>query len=190
MAESNRLTKLTNGQGMQTHLGPNSPTMAGEKKVNSSLAYNPRCLKRDLTTHASSTWLTLSNLHNLTLGPASASIETFQNELQGRFDDGFLGLHAAGHFAIGGDAGDIFSSPNDPVFFLHHAMLDRVWWLWQALHREQAATIAGTITLSNRPPSRNATLDDVVQMNYLGLEARKIGDLLSVVDGPFCYIYL
>jgi tyrosinase len=69
-------------------------------------------------------------------------------------------------------------------------MLDRVWWLWQALHREQAATIAGTITLSNRPPSRNATLDDVVQMNYLGLEARKIGDLLSVVDGPFCYIYL
>jgi hypothetical protein len=28
---------------------------------------------------------------------------------------------------------DVNSSPNDPVFFMHHAMLDRVWWIWQAL---------------------------------------------------------
>lgn len=175
---------------MQAHLGPNSPTMAGEQKVNGSLSANPRCLKRDLTTYASTKWLTLSNLHNLTQGAASTTIETFQNELQGRFDDGFLGLHAAGHFAIGGDAGDIFSSPNDPVFFLHHAMLDRVWWLWQALHLEQARTVAGTVTLNNRPPSRNATLEDAVQMNYLGLGATTIGELLSVVDGPFCYVYV
>jgi tyrosinase len=175
---------------MQAHLGPNSPTMAGETKVNGSLSYNPRCLKRDLTTFASSNWFTLENLHNLTLGAASTNIATFQNELQGRFDDGFLGLHAAGHFAMGGDAGDIFSSPNDPVFFLHHAMLDRVWWLWQALHLDQAETVAGTLTLSNRPPSRNATVEDVVLMKYLGLEAREIKELLSTVDGPFCYVYL
>jgi tyrosinase len=112
------------------------------------------------------------------------------SRLQGRFSDGFLGLHAAGHFAMGGDAGDIFSSPNDPVFFLHHAMLDRVWWLWQALHLDQAETVAGTLTLSNRPPSRNATVEDVVLMKYLGLEAREIKELLSIVDGPFCYVYL
>jgi tyrosinase len=37
-------------------------------------------------------------------------------------------MHAAGHFSIGGDGGDVFSSPNDPAFFLHHAMVDRVWW--------------------------------------------------------------
>ncbi|KAG9197767.1 hypothetical protein G6514_001047 [Epicoccum nigrum] len=178
-------------KGTQTHLGPLSPTMDGEKKVNSSFAYNPRCLKRDLTTFASSNWLTYENLYNITLGTASKDIAIFQNELQGRFADGFLGLHAAGHFSIGGDAGDLFSSPNDPVFFMHHAMLDRVWWLWQALHLNQAKTISGTVTIFNNPPSRNGTLDDVVSMNYLNLKDRKIKELLGSLDGsPFCYIYL
>ncbi|KAF2999498.1 hypothetical protein E8E13_008840 [Curvularia kusanoi] len=177
--------------GIETHLGPNSPTMAGEVKVNSTFVYNPRCLKRDLTTYASSNWLTYENLYNLTLGSAAKDIASFQNELQGRFDDGFLGLHAAGHFSIGGDAGDFFSSPNDPVFFMHHAMLDRVWWLWQALHLNQAKTIAGTVTLFNKPPSRDAKLDDVVSTNWLNLEDRKIEELLGSLDGsPFCYIYL
>jgi tyrosinase len=143
------------------------------------------------TTAASTGWLTLENLYNVTLGPASKSIELFQNELQGRFDDGFLGMHAAGHFSIGGDAGDFFSSPNDPVFFMHHSMIDRVYWLWQALHLNQAGTIAGTITLNNKPAGRATSLDDVIQTNFLNMETRKIGDLLSTIDGdPFCYIYL
>ncbi|KAH7083569.1 hypothetical protein FB567DRAFT_87419 [Paraphoma chrysanthemicola] len=178
-------------KGLVTNLGPNSPTMAGEVKVNGTFTYNPRCLKRDLTTFASSNWLTLDNLYNLTLGAASKNVETFQNELQGRFNDGFLGLHAAGHFSIGGDAGDFFSSPNDPVFFMHHSMLDRVWWIWQALHLDQAKTVAGTITLFNNPPSRNATLKDVIQMNYLDLPNAKIEEVLSTLGGePLCYIYL
>jgi tyrosinase len=143
------------------------------------------------TTASSSGWLTTENLYNITLGPASKTIETFQNELQGRFDDGFLGLHAAGHFSIGGDAGDFFSSPNDPVFFMHHSMVDHVYWIWQALHLNQASTIAGTITLNNKPPSRNASLDDVISTNFLNMDTLKINDLLSTVsDNPLCYIYL
>lgn len=26
---------------------------------------------------------------------------------------------------------DTFASPGDPIFFLHHAQIDRVWALWQ-----------------------------------------------------------
>lgn len=152
-------------KGIETHHGPNSPAMAGEVKVNEVFLYNLRCLKRDLTNYAPSNWLTTDNLCNLTLGPAAKNIATFQNEPQGRFDQGFLGLHAAGHFSIGGDAGDFFSSPNDPIFFKHHAMLDRVWWIWQALHLDQYKIIAGTITLFNNPPSRDANLGDIVQMS-------------------------
>lgn len=39
-------------------------------------------------------------------------------------------LHNQVHRWIGGDmlAG---TSPNDPVFWLHHANVDRLWWLWQ-----------------------------------------------------------
>ncbi|KAH7067656.1 hypothetical protein BKA63DRAFT_479709 [Paraphoma chrysanthemicola] len=178
-------------ENLQINLGPVSPTMAGETRVTERLAYNPRCAKRDLTTFASSTWLTVENLYNLTLGTASENIETFQNEFQGRFADGFLGLHAAGHFALGGDAGDLYSSPNDPVFFLHHAMVDRVWWIWQALHLDQAKTVAGGTTLLNSASSPKATLKDLIQMNYLDLPDVKIEEVLSTLGGePLCYIYL
>lgn len=27
---------------------------------------------------------------------------------------------------------DIVSSPGDPIFFLHHAWLDKIWWRWQS----------------------------------------------------------
>lgn len=176
---------------MVANLGPVSPTMAGQEKANSSLAYNPRCLKRDLTTYASSNWLTVNNLLNVTVGTASASIKTMQDEFQGRFSQGFLGLHAAGHFSIGGDAGDLFSSPVDPAFWLHHAMVDRTWWLWQALHPNQAQTIAGTITIFDKPPSRNATLDDALSFETVGVPSRPIRDLLNTLgDSPLCYIYV
>lgn len=26
------------------------------------------------------------------------------------------------------------TSPNDPVFFLHHCNVDRLWWQWQQNH--------------------------------------------------------
>jgi tyrosinase len=65
---------------MTVNLGPVSPTMRGQEKVNGSLSHNPRCLKRDLTTFASSTWLTESNLLNITTGSASSSIKLFQTE--------------------------------------------------------------------------------------------------------------
>lgn len=69
-------------------------------------------------------------------------------------------------------------------------MLDKVYWIWQALHPEQANTVAGTITLSNNPPSRNATLEDLIQVNYLNVEATPIGDLTDTLgEKPLCYIY-
>ncbi|KAI0163486.1 amino acid transporter [Pestalotiopsis sp. NC0098] len=39
--------------------------------------------------------------------------------------------HSCGHLATGGTMEDQNASPGDPVFFLHHANLDRLWWLWQ-----------------------------------------------------------
>ncbi|KAF1365762.1 Di-copper centre-containing protein [Lizonia empirigonia] len=161
---------------------PISPTMDGQTRSNGSLSYNPRCLKLDLTTYASSNWLTVENFLNLTTGIAPANVRLFQDELQGRFTDGFLGPHAAGHYSIGGDAADIFSSPVDPVFL--------VYWMWQALHREQANTVAGTITLNNNPPSRDTSLEDLIQTNYLNVEATPIRDLTDTLGSkPLCYIY-
>lgn len=74
---------------------------------------------------------------------------------------------------------------------MHHTMLDYVFWLWQALHPDQAFTVAGTITMQNTPPSRNATLNDTLSFNYINQETRPIlDDLNTLRDSPLCYIYV
>jgi tyrosinase len=181
----------TDNTSLQINLGPLQPGMDGMTKVATPFTPNPRCARRDLTTYASTSWLTNTNLHNITLGPASGSIALFQDELQGRPKDGILGLHGAGHYAINGDGGDFYSSPNDPAFYLHHTMLDQVWWIWQALYPEKARDVAGTVTYNNNPPSRNATVEDVLEMYYLGVENLKMADVMDTLGGsPLCYIYV
>ncbi|KAG8670861.1 hypothetical protein FPOAC2_04164 [Fusarium poae] len=172
------------------NLGPPSPGMVGMEATKTPLEYNPRCLRRDLSSYSVDQWLNLPNLLNITIGKASHSIQAMQDEFQGRFTDKFLGMHAAGHFTMGGDSADLFSSPNDPVFFLHHSMVDRIYWVWQALHPRQAKDIAGTITILNQPPSRDAVKSDPLNMG-VNAPLISIGDGLDTLGGsPFCYIYL
>ena len=47
------------------------------------------------------------------------------------------GGHNLMHTFVGGDMGDLRSSPNDPLFWLHHANIDRIWSIWRARHPRQ-----------------------------------------------------
>ena len=85
--------------------------------------------------------------------------------------------------------GDLFASPGDPYFFLHHAQIDRTWWIWQNQDlktRQNAMT--GATSLFNPPGSPNATLDDLLD---LGVLAPKIPmrDAMSTLSDQFCYTY-
>ena len=77
------------------------------------LGYNPRCLNRDLnkvSAYASRDEVITE------LITTSNEVGTFQNRLQGDFENGYLGVHSAGHYTVGGDAGsDFFNAPSDPV---------------------------------------------------------------------------
>jgi tyrosinase len=35
---------------------------------------------------------------------------------------------------------DVVASPGDPLFFLHHTYLDRVWWQWQSMNLSSRLT--------------------------------------------------
>lgn len=96
-----------------------------------------------------------------------------------------------GHYTIGGDpGGDFFASPGDPAFFLHHAQIDRTYWIWQNQDLPtRQYNLSGTITLDNSPPSRNGTLNDTLDIGILGPNI-EIGAALNTLAGPFCYIYL
>ncbi len=41
------------------------------------------------------------------------------------------------HGFVGGDMGNLSRSPNDPLFWLHHANIDRIWSIWTARHPGQ-----------------------------------------------------
>ncbi|KAF2026530.1 Di-copper centre-containing protein [Setomelanomma holmii] len=169
------------------NIGPIRPAMQDFVPVmKNQLDYNPRCLRRDLTIAAAARF-TDQALFDVLAGNHSSSIAAFQDEFQS--PPGTLRLHGAGHFSMCGDASDVFSSLNDPAFYQHHALVNRVYWMWQALHPDLARTIAGTRTIRNTPPSPNATIHDPLDVGVLG-EHLPIEDVLDTLgDTPLCYIY-
>lgn len=46
---------------------------------------------------------------------------------------GFEGPHGTPHVMIGGQMGNM-RSPSDPIFWIHHAAVDKLWYDWQDLH--------------------------------------------------------
>ena len=104
------------------NLGPVLPIQDGLEPAADPLGYNPHCLSRDLSAFTAMNWLTIENILNITVGDASKSVLLFQNELQGRFTDGFLGLHTAGHGVPGGISGDLYGAPVDAVSCLQPAV--------------------------------------------------------------------
>lgn len=112
----------------------------------------------------------------------------------------------------GDPGGDFYFSPLEPVFYLHHGQIDRMYFIWQNLDwakrqvslplfptpalgspvdfgKSSEQTMAGTITMMNQPPSRNGTLDDDLDITPVG-EVYKYRQLLDTVGGsPFCFVY-
>lgn len=75
--------------------------------------------------------------HILTRVPYDASPWNFGTNPRESFRAALeMGPHGFVHMWVGGNMGG-GASPNDPVFFLHHAMIDRIWAKWQKLHPNQ-----------------------------------------------------
>jgi tyrosinase len=75
------------------------------------------------------------------------STPSFRNSLEGFVGPG---LHNAAHMWVGGSMMPS-TSPNDPVFFLHHANVDRIWANWQ----RKFYKTRGYLPSSGGPPGHN-----------------------------------
>lgn len=85
---------------------------------------------------------------------------------------------------------DFNSSPSDPLFFLHHAQVDKIWTIWQNLdiYRRQNA-IQGTGTLGCKVPNCPAMkITDKMPFGFVAKD-QIIGDFMDNVGGPLCYRY-
>jgi tyrosinase len=50
------------------------------------------------------------------------------------FHNGINGPHGSLHVSVGGNMGDFHHSPSDPLFWLHHAFVDKCWADWSITH--------------------------------------------------------
>lgn len=67
--------------------------------------------------------------------------------------------------------------------------MDRIYWMWQALHPQIANTINGTRTFRDTPPSANATVDDLLNVGVLGKHLPIKNMFNTLGNDPLCYIY-
>lgn len=91
------------------------------------------------------------------------------------------GAHAWGHNGIGAVMSDVYASPGDPVFFLHHAFIDRNFRIWQ--NRFGQNVVGGTDVSGNAITTRTG-------INVYGFRPdTNVGAILNTQGPALCYRY-
>ncbi|KAF5687094.1 Tyrosinase [Fusarium circinatum] len=112
----------------------------------------------------------------------SMNFSTFATDLEN-------GPHGAIHQAIGGDMIPS-TSPNDPLFMVHHTQIDRLWWLWQQKNPKQRNSDFSGIRIlaSGETDKKKASLKDKMPMLGLGPD-RLVSELMTTSSNMLSYRY-
>lgn len=97
------------------------------------------------------------------------------------FNDACENIHDGVHGWVGGTMGNVGYAAFDPVFWAHHCMIDRIWWLWQQQGRMNAVPFPGWEDLVLEP--FNLTVKDVLNANALGLDYADSETLIERLAG-------
>lgn len=93
------------------------------------------------------------------------------------------GAHAWGHNGIGAVMQDTYASPGDPLFWLHHAFIDRNYRIWQNGDASRITYIDGTDRVGNP-----LTLTTGISVNGIRPNV-VIGDVINTLGTKMCYKY-
>jgi tyrosinase len=89
---------------------------------------------------------------------ANSTFNTFASALEG--------IHNSGHVWVGGSMMGIPTAPTDPIFWMHHAEIDRIWAEWQIANPGQNPSLAGAAAIMD-PWSENETdTRDIAALGY------------------------
>ena len=101
---------------------------------------------------------TLPDTTDVTAAMANGTFNTFASALEG--------IHNSGHVWVGGSMMGIPTAPTDPIFWMHHAEIDRIWAEWQIANPGQNPSLAGAAAIMD-PWSENETdTRDIVALGY------------------------
>ncbi|KAJ3565331.1 hypothetical protein NPX13_g7549 [Xylaria arbuscula] len=74
--------------------------------------------------------------------------------------------HSSGHGGVNGLMVDVALSPGDPIFWLHHGYIDKLWWDWEALKVPARLTEVSLQTIGGNNTARGKS--DPAWVNYFG----------------------
>ncbi|GAB1312035.1 hypothetical protein MFIFM68171_02245 [Madurella fahalii] len=174
----------------RANIGPGAPMMNNVPRnpLPSGGGYNPRCMRRDVNPTIA-LGATAQKMYDLIT--KSKDINSFYNTLltppRNASDPYNWGIHNAGHYISGGDpGGDPMVSPGDPIFYFHHAALDRLWWIWQM--QDPDTRVNAQVSLGGNGASRKVDLKWLTDLGPVPvLEAH---DNLGGFGGVFCHVYV
>jgi tyrosinase len=93
----------------------------------------------------------------------------FTYVLEGWFrrpNGGYVAAHNHVHTWVGAIMDNISASPTDPIFWLHHAEVDRLWHIWQLSHPNMHPPLTGSDAVMDPWAESYAQLVDVQTLNY------------------------
>jgi tyrosinase len=96
--------------------------------------------------------------------------------------------HNAHHFVSESIQGEFskFTGPYDPVFFLHHTNLDRLWWHWQM--KDPKTRLQAYNGKASKNEIRAASLKDTLELGGLR-HTIPVSEVMETTSGLFCYEY-
>ncbi|CCX16658.1 Similar to hypothetical protein AN9388.2 [Aspergillus nidulans FGSC A4]; acc. no. XP_682657 [Pyronema omphalodes CBS 100304] len=153
---------------------------------------DPRCLTRMFNPKVAKDWCGHEVEEAM---KRTKSYKEFYQNMQGNSLDynQSWGLHVCGHFSVTNV--DIFIRTTDPLFFLHHTNLDRIWWEWQKRDpKKRTKEIDGKLKplpsyfpdgdYGNFPDEKaEITLDWMVDIGRFGGKV-KVADLMDITKSP------
>ncbi|KAL2681189.1 hypothetical protein Neosp_008796 [[Neocosmospora] mangrovei] len=195
------------GDGSETNNCVEDGPFIGDTFLNigplESLAKNPRCLTRAISEDLFNTSSRWEDIYPPTMSRRSfVQLQAFIDGLDFITEEdkveteALVSPHTLGHSVIGGDLMDLYSSPNDPIFWVHHAQLDYLWSLWQKADKARLADVGGSRTLDGFGPSGDqvepTTLDTPLWMGFMNDDVlvKAVMDTINRDgEGILCYEY-
>lgn len=98
-----------------------------------------------------------------------SDFEDFETELSD--------IHDYIHGWVGGTMGNVGIASYDPIFYAHHCMIDRLWYLWQLRHGESTG-MEQMLDIPLAPFDLN--VEDVLNIRRLGYEYADVTTSVSV----------
>ncbi|PYI33283.1 tyrosinase [Aspergillus indologenus CBS 114.80] len=102
--------------------------------------------------------------------------------------------HKGVHQAVGGLMADVKASPGDPMFYIHHAFIDRLWYTWQMVDPDTRLFAMGgtSVNYTDLPTPAGGWPETTLEYeleSYEILPGVTVEDVMNPVGGYLCYEY-